>query len=158
MRRKGTRRLRAARLKKATERCDRLSVTFTLSSRSTSLSRDGKKSSTILTRPISPLLYLTVGFFIDRPSFPPVAGPENPDLPVAPCESHRHDGALDPAETEIALLVAAMIEVFGDHAQRVQKRMLGQLEPDAMLGPIDPVFRCVPFEIGHRFRTRFHYV
>src|SRR6202035_1442103 len=63
MRRKGTRRLRAARLKKATERCDRLSVTFTLSSRSTSRSGDGKKSSTILTRPISPLLYLTVGFF-----------------------------------------------------------------------------------------------
>jgi hypothetical protein len=33
---------------------------------SRSLSGDGKKSSTILTRPISPLLYLTVGFFMDR--------------------------------------------------------------------------------------------
>src|SRR5258708_39684220 len=33
-------------------------------SRSTSLSGNGKKSSTILTRPISPLVYLTVGFFI----------------------------------------------------------------------------------------------
>jgi hypothetical protein len=33
-------------------------VTFTLSSRSTSLSGDGRKSSTILTRPISPLLRL----------------------------------------------------------------------------------------------------
>src|SRR6202035_5360734 len=114
MRRKGTRRLRAARLKKATERCDRLSVTFTLSSRSTSLSGDGKKSSTILTRPISPLLYLTVGFFINRLSFSPVARPENPDLLVAPCEAHRHDGAIDPSETEITLLAAAMIEVFSD--------------------------------------------
>jgi hypothetical protein len=39
-----------------------------ISSRSTSLSGDGRKSSTILTRPISPLLYLTVGFFINRRS------------------------------------------------------------------------------------------
>jgi hypothetical protein len=35
-----------------------------ISSRSTSLSGDGRKSSTILT----PLLYLTVGFFINRRS------------------------------------------------------------------------------------------
>src|SRR5258708_20501099 len=76
----GTRRCRAARLKNATERCDRLGVTFTLSSRSTSLSGDSRKSSTTLTQPISPLLYLTVGFFIDCLSFPPVAGPDNPDL------------------------------------------------------------------------------
>jgi hypothetical protein len=33
------------------------------SSRGTSRSGDGRKSSTTLTRPISPLLYLTVGFF-----------------------------------------------------------------------------------------------
>jgi hypothetical protein len=56
-------------LKNVTERCDRLRVTFTFSSRSTSLSGDGRKSSTILTRPISPLLYSTVGFFIYRHSF-----------------------------------------------------------------------------------------
>src|SRR5258708_8390425 len=93
----GTRRCRAARLKKATERCDRLSVTFTLSSRSTSLSGDGRKSSTILTRPISPLLYLTVGFFIDNLSFPPVTRTENPDPLVSPCEAHRHHGTPDPA-------------------------------------------------------------
>src|SRR6202035_5223748 len=109
MRRKGTRRLRAARLKNATERCDRLSVTFTLSSRSTSLSGDGRKSSTILTLPISPLLYLSVGFFIDRLSFPPVARPENPDLFVSPCETHCHDGALDLAETVVARFVAAVV-------------------------------------------------
>ena len=59
--------------------------------------------------------------------------------------------ALNPAETEVTLLLAAMIEIFGDHAERVQKRMLGKLEPDAMLGPINPVFRSIPFEIGHRF-------
>src|SRR6266849_2948032 len=146
----GTRRCRAARLKNAAERCDRLSVTFTFSSRSTSLSGDGKKSSTILTRPISPLLYLTVGFFIDRLSFPPVTGTENPDPLVPPCEAHRHNSALDPAETEVALFAPAMIEVFSDHAKQVQKRMLGKLEPNAMLGPIDPVFRGVPFKIGHR--------
>src|SRR6266404_8434462 len=131
----GTRRCRAARLKNATERCDRLSVTFTLSSRSTSLSGDGKKSSTILTRPISPLPYLTVGFFIDCLSFPPVAGPENPDLFVSPREAHRHNSALNPAETEVALLAPAMIEVFSDHAKRVQKRVLGKLEPDAHAWP-----------------------
>src|SRR6266853_2776180 len=106
----GTRRWRAARLKNATERCDRLNVTFTLSSRSTNLSGDGKKSSTILTRPISPLLYLTVGFFIDRFSFPPVAVSENPDLFVSPCEAHRDNGALDPSETVVALLAAAMMK------------------------------------------------
>ena len=43
-----------------------------------------------------------------------------------------------------------MIEVFSDHAKRGQKRMLSKLEPDAMLGPIDPVFRGVPLKIGHR--------
>jgi hypothetical protein len=36
--------------------------------------------------------------------------------------------------------------------------MLGGLEPDAMLGPIDPVFRDVPFEIGHQSRTISQYV
>jgi hypothetical protein len=92
------------------------------------------------------LPYLTVGFFIDCFSFPPVAGPENPDLFVSPREAHRHNGALDPAETEVALFATAMIEIFSDHAKRVQKRMLGELEPDAMLGPIDPVFSGVPFE------------
>src|SRR5882762_3500627 len=150
----GTRRWRAARLKNATERCDRLSVTFTLSSRSTNRSGDGRKSSTILTRPISPLLYLTVGFFIDRRSFPPIASPENPDLLVSPREAHCHDGALDPTETEIALFATTMTEVFGDHAQRNQKRMLRKLEPDAMLDPIGPVLRSVPFEIGHRNHHR----
>ncbi len=73
--------------------------------------------------------------------------PENPDLLASPCEAHGHDGALDPAETEVALLVTAMIEVFSDHAQRIPKRMLGKLESDAMLGSIDPVFCSVPFEI-----------
>src|SRR4051812_17262298 len=43
-----------------------------------------------------------------------------------------------------------MIEVFGDHAQRIDERMLGKFEPDAMLSPIDTVFRSVPFEIGHQ--------
>src|SRR6267143_109431 len=108
MRRYGTRRWRAARLKNATERCDRLRVTFTFSSRRTSLSGDGKKSSAILTRPISPLLYLTVGFFINRLSFPPIAGSENPYLLVSPCEAHRHNGAPDPSETVVPLLAATM--------------------------------------------------
>jgi hypothetical protein len=96
------------------------------------------------------LLYFTVGFFIDRLSFPPIAGSENPDLLVSPCEPNRHDGALDPAETEVACLATAMIEVSSDHAQRVQKRVLGKLEPDAMLDPIDLVFRGVPFKIAHQ--------
>src|SRR5882672_8628043 len=100
----GTRRWRAARLKNATERCERLSVTFTFSSRSTSRSGEGRKSSTILTRPTSPLLYLTVGFFIDCLPFAPVARPENPDPVASPCEAHRHDGILHPAETEVPLL------------------------------------------------------
>src|ERR1700689_456469 len=122
----GTRRWRAARLKNATERCDRLSVTFTLFSRSTNLSGDGRKSSTILTRPISPLLYSTVGFFIDRFSFPPVTCSENPDPLVSPREAHRHDGTLDPAKTEIATLAPAMIEVLRDHAQRIKKTHAGR--------------------------------
>src|ERR1700722_7044207 len=87
-----------------------LSVTFTFSSRNASLSGDGRKSSTILTRPISPLLYLRVGFFIDRLSFPPVARPKNPDLFISPCETHRHDGSFDPAETIVARLVPAVVE------------------------------------------------
>src|SRR5258708_3135102 len=158
MRWEGTGRWGAARLKNATDRCDRLNVTFTLSSRSTNRPGGGRKSSTILTRPISPLLYLTAGFFIDRLSFPPVTGPENPDLLVSPRKAHRYDGALDPANTEVALLLAAMIEVFGDHAQRVQKRMLSELKPDAMLGPIGLVLGSVPFEIGHRHVTTIWYV
>src|SRR6202011_892387 len=66
------------------------------------------------------LLYLALGFFIDSLSFPPVAGPENPDLLVSPRKAHSHNDALDPAETEVARLLAAMIEVFSDHAQRAQ--------------------------------------
>ena len=41
-----------------------------------------------------------------------------------------------------------MIEVFSDHAKRVQKRILSKLEPDDMLGPIDPVFRHSKSDIG----------
>ena len=48
-----------------------------------------------------------------------------------------------------------MIEVFSDHAKRVQKRTLGKLEPDAMLGPINPVFSGIPFEIGHRAKPSY---
>jgi hypothetical protein len=69
---------------------------------------------------------------------------------VPHCEAHRHNGAFDPAETEVALFAPAMTEVFSDHAKRIQKRLLSKLEPDAMLGPIDPVFRGVPLKIGHR--------
>jgi hypothetical protein len=101
---------------------------------------------------------LTVGFFIDCLSLSPVTGPENPDLLVSPRKAHCHDGALDPAKTEVALLRAAMIEVFGDCAQRVQKRMLGEFKPDAMLGPIGLVLGSVPFEIGHRHVTTIWYV
>jgi hypothetical protein len=86
-----------------------------LSSRNTSLSGEGRKSSTILTRAISPLLYLTVGFFIDRLSFPPIAGPENPDLLVSPRKAYRDNGTLDSTETEEPLLAAAMIDIFCDH-------------------------------------------
>src|SRR5260370_39874380 len=102
--------------------------------------------------------YLSVGFFISCFSFTPVTGPEKPDLLVSPGKAPRHDGALDPAKAEVTLLLAAMIEVFGDHAQRVQKRMLGELKPDAMPGPIGPVLCCVPFEIGHRPGTIVGYV
>jgi len=42
-----------------------------------------------------------------------------------------------------------MIQVFRNDAERVQKRMLSKVEPDAMLRPICPVFSCVPFEVGH---------
>jgi hypothetical protein len=69
---------------------------------------------------------------------------------VSPREANRHNGALDTAETKVALLPAAVIEILSDHTQWVQKRMLGKFEPDAMLGPIAPVFRSVPFKIGHQ--------
>src|SRR5882724_419449 len=152
----GTWRWRAARLKNATERCDRLSVTFTLSSRNTSLSGDGRKSSMILTRPISPLLYLTVGFFIDRLSFPPVSRTKNSDPLVSPCKSHRHDSALNPTEAEVALFAAAVIEVFSNHAQRIEKRQLGEFEPDAVLCPIDSLLYGIPLEIGHRLAINLY--
>ena len=38
-----------------------------------------------------------------------------------------------------------MTEVFGNHAQRIEKRMLGKLEPDAMLGTVDVGLRGVPY-------------
>jgi hypothetical protein len=69
-------------LEKRPERCDRLSVTFTLFSRSTNLSGDGRKSSTILTRPISPLLYLAFGLFTDR-RLPSISN-DFVNLPVMP--------------------------------------------------------------------------
>jgi hypothetical protein len=136
-------------LKNVTDRCDRLSVTLTFSSRSTSRSGDGKKSSTILTRPISPLLYLTVGFFIHCLSLPPVPGSENPDSSVSPCEAYRHDGAFDLAKTEVTSFVAAMVNIFGNDARRVEKCVLSELEPYFVLGLINPVLGSIPFEIGH---------
>jgi hypothetical protein len=42
-----------------------------------------------------------------------------------------------------------MTEVFRDHAQRIEKRMLRKLEPDAMLGPVDLILCSIPFEVGH---------
>jgi hypothetical protein len=95
------------------------------------------------------LLYLAVGFFINRLSLAPIACPENPDLPVPPREAHRYDGIPDPTETEVALLATAMTEVFSNYAQRIEKRMLGKLEPDTMLGPVDLVLCGVPFKVGY---------
>jgi hypothetical protein len=71
---------------------------------------------------------------------------------VSPSEAHRHDGTLNQAETKVALFTTAVIEVFGDHTQRVEKCQLRKLEPDAMLCPIAPFLGGILLEIGHKPR------
>jgi len=72
----------AARLKKSTLRRDSDSVTFTFSSRRTSASGAGRKSSTTRSRPISPAVYLFVvlriGFSAVMPGLDPGIHPEMP--------------------------------------------------------------------------------
>jgi hypothetical protein len=91
-------------LEKATERCDRLSVTFTFSSRSTNLSGEGRKSSTILTRPTSPLLYLTVGLLHRSPLVLLVTEAQRPVkyTPSCPRLSRASTSFFDPAKTWMA--------------------------------------------------------
>ena len=43
-----------------------------------------------------------------------------------------------------------MCQIFGDHTQGIQKRMLAELESNAMFVLIGPIFCGVPFEIRHR--------
>jgi hypothetical protein len=42
-----------------------------------------------------------------------------------------------------------MVDVFGNHAQPVEKCLLSKLEPYSVLGLISPVLCGIPFEIGH---------
>src|SRR5204863_8567782 len=95
-------------------RRDRLSVTFTFSSRGTRRSGGGRKSSITRTRPISPAVYLTVLLLIDSLSFPPIAGAEDADTAFAIGETHRHHAAVDLAETKVPPFGAAMLQILGD--------------------------------------------
>src|SRR5581483_446130 len=125
-------------------------------SRSTSLSGGGRKSSTILIRPMLPFVYLAVGFLIGCPSLSPIARTKNPDLPAPPRKAHGHDRAVYPAETKITPLILSVTEVLCDHTKRIEKGMLGAIEPDAMFGSIGPVLCGIPFEIGHENGSRMY--
>src|SRR5262245_20216490 len=105
-------------------RRDRPSVTFTLSSRATSASGEGKKSSITLTRPISPAVYLMVLLLIDSLSLLPVARAEDPDAPRAVREAHCHHAAVYQTEAEITLLRSAVAQVLGDDTPRIEECVL----------------------------------
>src|SRR6185503_13037024 len=91
-------------------------------------------------------VYLTVLLLIDRLSFPPVAGAEDADTPLAPSETHRHHPIADLAETEIPLLHSAVIQVFGNHALRIEECALRQRERYTVLGAVRAVLDRVPLE------------
>src|SRR5439155_64433 len=132
--------------KKSRLRRDSESVTFTLSSRGTSAAGAGRKSSTTRTRPISPAVYLGVLLLIEPLSLSPIASAEDADATFAIGEPHRQYAARHPAEAEIALLAAAVLQILGDHAARVEERGLRFGKSHPMLGAIGTVLGGIPFE------------
>src|SRR5207237_638294 len=94
---------RASPLKNSTLLLLNAMVTFTPSSRKTRSSGRGRKSGTTLRSPRGSFVYLIFSL-IDSLSFPPVAGPENPNDRVAVCEPDRQDPVVDPTEAVIPLL------------------------------------------------------
>jgi len=133
----------ASRLKKSRLRRESESVTFTFSSRGTRSAGAGKKSSITRTRPISPGVYLTVLLLIDSLSFPPIAGAENADAACAIGKAYRHHAASDDAKAKVPRLRAAMLQVLGDDAARIEERRLRCGEGDAVLGTVTPgPWRC----------------
>jgi hypothetical protein len=59
---------------------------------------------------------------IDSPSFPPIAGTEDADAACAIDKAHRHHAASDDNEAKVSRLGAAMFQVLGDNAVRIEER------------------------------------
>jgi hypothetical protein len=51
------------------------------------------------------------------------------------------------AETEVAPLRTAVVEIFGNDAARIKERCLRRPERDPVLGAIRAVLGVVPFEV-----------
>src|SRR5215471_10285959 len=100
----------------------------------------------ILNRPISPSVYLTVRFFIGFSPFTPVTRADDANAARAPCEPDRHHIAFNHAETEIALLLSAVLQILRKQMLWIEKCMLGQLERNAVLEHVDARLCLVPFE------------
>jgi hypothetical protein len=134
----------AANLKKSTLRLLKEIVTFTPSSFTTKCSGAGRKSA--MTSAFTGSFVYLVFLLIYALAFPPIPGANYADHFAPISESHRENAFVNLTETIVTGLRFAVREVASDHAVRIQERLLGEGETDAMLTLIFRVLFGIPLE------------
>jgi|SRR5690606_22617523 len=121
-------------------------VTFSTSSFTANSLGGGRKSSTIFTAPMGPLLYL-IGLLIDALTLSPVACTEDPNHAIPVGKSHGQDAAAMTAEAVVTrFLFRTVRQVFGQDAAPIKERSDSLQEADAVLILIRAIFTRIPLE------------
>jgi hypothetical protein len=75
-----------------------------------------------------------------------MTGTENADAARAVSEAHRHYAVRDFAEVEISRFCAAMLQILGDNAARIEEIRPRFAERNAVLDAVGAILGIVPFE------------
>src|SRR5579859_3441813 len=135
----------ASLLKNSTLRLVNAIVTLTPSSRKTRSSGRGRKSGTTFGSPSGSSVYLIFPL-IDSPSFPPIAGSEDPDYIVTVGKPDGENPAVNPTKTVVAQLPGTMGVVLRDDTPAVDESNLRHRKGHPVLFPVLLVLLRIPIE------------
>jgi hypothetical protein len=84
--------------------------------------------------------------FIDLLPFSPIAGPDDSDGALSPCEANGGDAVADAAQAVESVFSAAVAGVFDDDPVWIEKSLLSHGERKAVLGSVESIFLRIPSE------------
>src|SRR5690606_1444860 len=136
----------------------RFMVTFTFFSLRANFAGGGKKSFTISTSPMGPLVYF-IFFFINPLSFSPIPCAEYPNLILSVGEPYRQNFSIDLPEAVVPYLhFRAMRLIQGDNPILIEENALSILKGYSVLFLIRLVFRFIPFNGLHLSYCTYFYM